>query len=135
MNKVFLKGRLTNEPELRQTPNGVSVSKFTIAVNRRFDREKTDFINCEAWRNTAEFISKYFTKGKEIAIIGELHIDKNEKDGKTTYFTSVVVDEVEFCGSKNESKNETRENESVPSYSPAQTQNFVEISSMDDLPF
>lgn len=135
MNKVFLKGRLTNDPELRQTPNGVSVSKFTIAVNRRFDREKTDFINCEAWRNTAEFISKYFTKGKEIAIIGELHIDKNEKDGKTTYFTSVVVDEVEFCGSKNESKNETRENESVPSYSQAQTQNFVEIGSMDDLPF
>ena len=71
MNKVFLKGRLTNEPELRQTPSGVSVSKFTIAVNRRFDREKTDFINCEAWRNTAEFISKYFTKGKEIAIIGQ----------------------------------------------------------------
>ena len=135
MNKVILKGRLTSAPELKQTPNGVAVAKFTVAVNRRFDREKTDFINCEAWRNTAEFISKYFTKGKEIAIIGELHIDKNEKDGKTTYFTSVVVEEVEFCGSKNESKNETKENESVPSYSPAQTQNFVEIGSMDDLPF
>lgn len=100
MNKVFLKGRLTNDPELRQTPNGVSVSKFTIAVNRRFDREKTDFINCEAWRNTAEFIAKYFTKGKEIALIGELHIDKSEKDGKTNYFTTVTVDEAEFCGSK-----------------------------------
>ena len=125
MNKVILKGRLTSTPELKQTPNGVAVTKFTVAVNRRFDHEKADFINCEAWRNTAEFISKYFTKGKEIAIIGELHIDKNEKDGKTTYFTSVVVDEVEFCGSKNESKNETRENES----------NMVELSEEEDLPF
>lgn len=125
MNKIFLKGRLTNSPELKQTPNEVKVTKFTIAVNRKFDKEKTDFINCEAWRNTAEFISKYFTKGKEIAIIGELHIDKNEKDGKTTYFTSVVVDEVEFCGSKNESKNETKENES----------NMVELSEEEDLPF
>ena len=120
-----MKGRLTNSPELKQTPNDVKVTKFTIAVNRKFDKEKTDFINCEAWRNTAEFISKYFTKGKEIAIIGELHIDKSEKDGKATYFTSVVVDEVEFCGSKNESKNETRENES----------NMVELSTEDDLPF
>ena len=85
MNKIFLKGRLTNSPELKQTPNDVKVTKFTIAVNRKFDKEKTDFINCEAWRNTAEFISKYFTKGKEIAIIGELHIDKSEKDGKATY--------------------------------------------------
>ena len=81
MNKIILKGRLTNNPDLKQTPNGVSVTKFTIAVNRRFDREKTDFINCEAWRNTAEFISNYFTKGKEIAVVGELHIDKTESNG------------------------------------------------------
>ena len=127
MNKVFLKGRLTNEPELRQTPNGVSVSKFTIAVNRRFDREKTDFINCEAWRNTAEFISKFFCKGKEIAVVGELHIDKSEKDGKTNYFTNVVVDEVEFCGNKadgTETKGEMTEG----------APNMVEIED-DDLPF
>lgn len=102
MNKVILKGRLTSTPELKQTPNGVAVTKFTIAVNRRFDREKTDFINCEAWRNTAEFIAKYFSKGKEIAIVGELHIDKSERDGKTSYFTTVTVDEAEFCGSKSD---------------------------------
>lgn len=100
MNKVILKGRLTSTPELKQTPNGVAVTKFTVAVNRRFDREKTDFINCEAWRNTAEFIAKYFSKGKEISLVGELHIDKSEKDGKTSYFTNVVVDEAEFCGNK-----------------------------------
>lgn len=128
MNKVFLKGRLTNEPELRQTPNGVSVSKFTIAVNRRFDREKTDFINCEAWRNTAEFISKFFCKGKEIAVVGELHIDKSEKDGKTNYFTNVVVDEAEFCGKKEDGAETKAE---IEEGSP----NMVEIGEDDDLPF
>lgn len=127
MNKVILKGRLTSTPELKQTPNGVSVTKFTVAVNRRFDREKTDFINCEAWRNTAEFIAKYFSKGKEIAIIGEIHIDKSEKDGKTNYFTNVVVDEAEFCGNKAdgaETKEETTEC----------TSNMVETEE-DGLPF
>lgn len=127
MNKVILKGRLTSTPELKQTPNGVAATKFTVAVNRRFDREKTDFINCEAWRNTAEFIAKYFSKGKEIAIIGEIHIDKSEKDGKTNYFTNVVVDEAEFCGNKAdgaETKEETTEC----------TSNMVEIEE-DGLPF
>lgn len=122
MNKIFLKGRLTATPELRQTQNGTAVTKFTIAVNRRFDREKTDFINCEAWRNTAEFICKYFTKGKEIALIGELHIDKSEKDGKATYFTTVVADEVEFCGGKGEG-------------SEAPAPRLEEIDENSDLPF
>ena len=127
MNKVILKGRLTSTPELKQTPNGVSVSKFTVAVNRRFDHEKTDFINCEAWRNTAEFIAKYFSKGKEIAIVGEIHIDKSEKDGKTNYFTNVVVDEAEFCGNKGDSSSETVVTET-------DKPNFVEVAE-DDLPF
>lgn len=127
MNKIILKGRLTNNPDLKKTPNGVSVAKFTIAVNRRFDREKTDFINCEAWRNTAEFISNYFTKGKEIAVVGELHIDKTESNGITRYFTNVVVDEAEFCGSKGDSSAESVD---VETDKP----NFVEVTE-DDLPF
>lgn len=127
MNKIILKGRLTNNPDLKQTPNGVSVTKFTIAVNRRFDREKTDFINCEAWRNTAEFISNYFAKGKEIAIVGELHIDKTDNNGVTRYFTNVVVDEAEFCGSKGDSSAETV---AVETDKP----HFVEVTE-DDLPF
>ena len=102
MNKIILKGRLTADPELRKTQNDISVCNFTVAVNRRFDREKTDFINCEAWRQTAEFIAKYFSKGKEIALIGELHIDKYDKDGETRYSTRVAVDEVEFCGGRND---------------------------------
>ena len=127
MNKVILKGRLTSTPELKQTLNGVAVTKFTVAVNRRFDHEKADFINCEAWRNTAEFISKYFSKGKEIAIIGEIHIDKSEKDGKTSYFTNVVVDEAEFCGNKSDGTETKGEmTETAP--------NMVEMEE-DDLPF
>jgi single-strand DNA-binding protein len=126
MNKVFLKGRLTADPEIRKTANDISVCNFSIAVNRRFDREKTDFINCEAWRQTAEFISKYFNKGKEIVVCGELHIDKWEKDGEIKYLTKVSVDEVEFCGSKGD----------VESVKPTEKVNaFDAIDDTDDLPF
>lgn len=104
MNKVILKGRLTADVDVKQTPNNIAVARFLIAVNRRFEKDKTDFITCEAWRNTAEFLSKYFKKGQEILICGELHIDKAEKDGKDVYYTKVVVDEVDFCGSKHDNE-------------------------------
>lgn len=123
MNKIILKGRLTANPELKQTPNGIAVAKFSVAVNRRFDREKVDFINCEAWRNTAEFISKYFSKGKEIAIAGELHIDKNNDK----YYTTVVVDEAEFCGSKGDSD--------VKVEFETDTPNMTELGQEEELPF
>ena len=134
MNKVFLKGRITHTPQLKQSRNGFPVTKFSVAVNRRFDKEKTDFVNCEAWKGTAEFICKYFTRGKEIALVGELHIDKSEVNGETKYYTSVVVDEVEFCGSKSDSI-ETKEEPSsktedaVSGFEPA-----PDIED-DDLPF
>lgn len=104
MNRVILKGRLTTKPELKATASNILVSDFSIAVNRRFNKDQTDFINCQAWRNTAEFLCKYFEKGQEILVIGELHIDKWEKDGENRYSTRVVVDEIEFCGSKSENK-------------------------------
>lgn len=110
MNKVILKGRLTATPELKRTTSDVYVTDFSIAVNRRFNKEQTDFINCQAWRQTAEFITKYFTKGQEILIIGEMHIEKWDKDGETRYTTRVVVDEVEFCGSKAENKPQQTDN-------------------------
>ena len=126
MNKIILKGRLTAEPEIRKTQNDISVCSFTVATNRRFDKEKSDFILCEAWRQTAEFVSKYFTKGKEILVIGELHIDRYDKDGETRYITKINVDEVEFCGSKNDS---------VEVKSAEITADFTEIDDDDDLPF
>jgi single-strand DNA-binding protein len=131
MNKVILKGRLTHDPELKTTPNGNVVTKFTVAVNRRFDRERTDFINCEAWRNTAEFIGKFFKKGKEISLVGELHIDKSEKEGKTIYYTSVVAEEVEFCGNKGDNQ-ETKE----PQYQPSENaSSFESLDDDEELPF
>lgn len=108
MNKVILKGRLTGDPELHQTVNGVSVTDFSIAVNRRFNKDETDFINCQAWKNSGEFVSKYFKKGQEILVSGELHIDKWDKDGQTRYTTRVVVDNVEFCGSKADNNNDDK---------------------------
>lgn len=131
MNKVILKGRLTATPELKTTATDIYVTDFSIAVNRRFNKEQTDFINCQAWRQTAEFITKYFTKGKEILIIGELHIEKWDKDGETRYATRVAVDEVEFCGSKAENKPQQTDNE------VANNGDFTPVADdeIDDLPF
>ena len=131
MNKVILKGRLTANPELKTTTTDITVCDFSVAVNRRFNKEQTDFINCQAWRQTAEFITKYFSKGKEILIIGELHIDKWDKDGETRYTTRVVVDEVDFCGSKENNKSQKDID--------TNTDDFAEFTpvedSTDDLPF
>jgi single-strand DNA-binding protein len=108
MNKVILIGRLTSDPELRQTQSGVSCCRFTIAVDRKFANKQTgereaDFISCQAWRNTAEFVSRYFTKGKMIAVEGSLrsgsYQDKNHPD-VTHYTVDCMVDNVEFCGDK-----------------------------------
>ena len=130
MNKVILKGRLTATPELKRTATDIYVTDFSIAVNRRFNKEQTDFINCQAWRQTAEFITKYFTKGQEILIIGELHIEKWLKDDETRYSTRVVVDEVDFCGSKSENKTHTTDDD-------VNIEDFVELPETegDDLPF
>lgn len=101
-------GRLTADPELRQTQSGTASCRFTVAVNRKYKNEQTgeydaDFITCVAWRQTAEFISRYFTKGKMIALEGSLRTgsyqDRNHND-VTHYTTDVFVDGVEFCGDK-----------------------------------
>lgn len=111
MNKVILMGRLTADPELRQTQSGISSCRFTVAVNRNFADKNTgerqaDFITCVAWRQTAEFVSRYFNKGSMICVEGNLRTgsyqDRNHPD-VTHYTTDVYVDNVEFTGSKRES--------------------------------
>lgn len=106
MNKVILMGRLTRDPELQQTPQGTPVCRFTVAVNRRFAKEgqqQADFISCTAWRQQAEFISKWFAKGSMIALVGNIQTRSwDGQDGKKQYATDVIVDEVYFTGSKNE---------------------------------
>ncbi len=107
MNRVILMGRLTADPELRQTPQGTSVTRFTIAVDRRFRREggqQADFITCVAWRQTAEFVCRFFGKGRMIAVEGQLQSRTwDDKDGKRQYSTEVMVDNAFFTSSKNES--------------------------------
>jgi single-strand DNA-binding protein len=103
LNVVILQGRLTKDPELAVTPNGVSVTRFSLAVDRKFKKEgqsTADFINCIAFRNTAEFVKKYFTKGQMVNIHGSIQTSNWEKDGKKNYSTDVMVDEVHFCGDK-----------------------------------
>ena len=108
MNKICLLGRLTSDPELRQTQSGVATCRFTIAVDRGYTDKQTgkreaDFISCIAWKNTAEFVSRYFTKGKQIALEGALrtgkYTDKNHSD-VTHYTVDVYVENVYFCGDK-----------------------------------
>lgn len=132
MNIVILKGRLTATPELKrvgekQTP----MCEFTVAVNRRFEKDTTDFINCQLWSSLAEFVTKYFTQGKEIAVVGELHIDKYEKDGEKRSMTRIKVNSVEFCGSKSEDKS-TQPSETKSS---VKMDDFEAIVDDDDLPF
>ena len=105
MNCVQLVGRLTATPELKQTQSGISTTRFTVAVDRKFQKsgeeKRADFINCVAWRQTAEFVCKYFTKGQRIGLEGRITTDKyQDKDGNMRFITDVDVNSVEFVESK-----------------------------------
>ena len=103
LNKAILMGRLTRDPEMRTTQGGTPVCSFTIAVDRRFKTQggerQADFINCVAWRQQAEFVSKWFTKGRMIAVVGSIQTRSyTDRDGNNRTATEVVVDEVNFTG-------------------------------------
>ena len=106
MNHIVLMGRLTRDPELRHTQNGVAVASYSLAVDRPFSskdggEKQTDFIDIVAWRNTAEFVSKYFTKGQMTAVAGRLQIrDWTDKDGNKRRSAEVIADNVYFAESK-----------------------------------
>lgn len=109
LNSVILMGRLTRDPDYKKTQSDISVCKFSIAVERKFQNKQTgeretDFIDCQAWRGTADFISRYFSKGSMVAIEGELQNNNwTDKDGNKRYSYIVQVNQVHFCGSKNDS--------------------------------
>lgn len=111
MNKVELVGRLTKDPESKMTSNQNHFCNFTIAVDRRFKdangQRQADFINCVAWRQTAEFIQKYFKKGNRIGVCGSIQTRSYEDDGTKHFITEVVVDEVEFVESANKNPSQT----------------------------
>lgn len=104
LNRIILMGRLVADPELKITPSGVAVCRFKIAVDRPYQKDKekqADFIPCTAWRNTAEFVSKYFSKGKMIIVEGSLrNNDYTDKDGVKHYSMNVQVDNTSFGGDK-----------------------------------
>lgn len=149
MNKVFLMGRLTADPELRQSPSGVSLTSFSIAVDRRFTKDgnrQTDFIRCTAWRQTAEFICKFFKKGSMICVIGNIQTRSwDGQDGKKQFATDVVIEEAYFTGSKAEtgtgnagrySQRQPQTNgETEPDFDSFEAMGFIADASEDDLPF
>ncbi len=132
INSVVIMGRLTFDPELRTTPSGVSVVRFQVACDRNYQKSgeerKADFIDVTAWRQTAEFISRYFRKGSMIAIEGSIQTDNyTDRDGNKRKTVQVVANNVSFCGSKAESGTSTNPVYSQPAPSYA--------SDDDDLPF
>ena len=143
INSVIIMGRLTYDPELRTTPNGISVVRFQVACDRNFSRsgedKKTDFIDVTAWRQTAEFVSRYFRKGSMIAVEGSIQTDNfTDKDGNKRKSVQVVANNVSFCGSKAESGPTSNPvfSQPAPSYASADNSDFEEISDDDDdLPF
>ena len=147
-NKCILMGRLTADPELKQTTSGVSVCRFTIAVDRRYTKEEkqTDFITVVAWRQTAEFISRYFAKGSAILVCGELQTRSwTDNDGNKRYITEVVASEASFCEAKNNSEGNSYSNNSnaaqskneAPTYLPDAyaAPMFEEVEDDGNLPF
>ena len=125
MNKSMITGRITADPELNQTKSGIPVTSFTVAVQRRFDKDKTDFIDVVAWRQTAEFICKHFRKGKRIEICGALQTrNYTNKDGVKMKAYEIHADEVSFGGDKverdkakdNKASNTPPEPDFIPSF-------------------
>ena len=147
-NLVVLTGRLTADPELKTTPNGVPVTSFSIAVNRNYragEEQQTDFINIVAWRQQAEFVSRYFKKGSSIVVCGSIQTrDWTDNQGQKRYVTEVVADEVSFgapaaqgAGSadKGAAQAYTPAAYGAPAFNSAPAANFEEIPGDDSLPF
>lgn len=139
MNSLILKGRLTADPELKNTSNATEYCDFTVAVDRYAGKDKdkeTDFVPCRAWRHTAVFVDEYFKKGQEILIDGELRIDRYEKDGEKRTYSFCQVNRAEFCGSKRErtadviSINDINQNTSV-----SNPMGLEAVEGNGDLPF
>lgn len=138
LNKVVLCGRLTADVELKQTQSGVSVCSFTLAINRKYQadgQQQTDFINCVAWRQTAEFIAKYFKKGSSLCVTGSIQVrDWTDNNNQKRYATEVIIDEAMFVDSKSDNNAYVPDAYGTPNFSN-DAPNFEEVKTDDDLPF
>ena len=141
-NRVILVGNLVADPELKTTPNGTSVTRFRLAVNRNFTRTgeqpKTDFFDVVAWRQTAEFVARFFTKGRPILVSGQLQ-NNNWTDNNNVkhYSVEIVADEVTFVDRKGDGiPGQPSVSNAVPTYStPSADSGFEDLSTDDELPF
>ena len=133
LNRVILQGRLTNNPELKVTTTGKSVTSFSLAVERDFstgNEKETDFINIVAWNKTAEHLSKYFFKGKQLLVTGSLQVRKYQtQNGENRNVTEVIADKVYFCGDKTQDPLQTVQN-NLEQYG-----DFNEVDDDEDIPF
>ena len=122
LNKVFVMGRLARDPELRRTQSGTAVASFTLAVDRDFKDRSTgergvDWINCVAWRQSAEFVSRYFTKGRMAVVEGRLQVSEwTDRDGSKHWKTEVVADSIYFGDSKTSAPGQPAEASATPAY-------------------
>jgi single-strand DNA-binding protein len=131
-NKVILGGRLTADPELKTTPSGISVTSFTVAVNRNFrsksgEEPQADFLNVTAWRQTAEFITRYFRKASSICVVGSIQTRSwTDQNGQKRFATEIVADEAFFVDAKSESPLAVREAAAAGfQNTPAQSPSYV----------
>ena len=140
LNHITIMGRLTHNPEMRSTQSGVAVASFTLAVDRDFSgkdggEKQTDFIDCTAWRHTAEFVSKYFSKGRMAVVSGRLQIDNyTDNDGNKRKSAKVVADNIYFGDSKKDGATGSQSDETA-SFTPASS-GFVPVDvDSGELPF
>ena len=129
LNHITIMGRLTRDPELRRTGSGVAVASFTVAVDRDFGgqdgQKETDFIDCVAWRQTGEFVSKYFTKGRMIVVDGRLQIRSwQDKDGNNRRTAEIVADHCYFGDSKREDGSQGGYTAPAGGYNPGNNSNY-----------
>ncbi len=138
LNKVMLIGRLAADPELRRTQSDLAVTSFSVAVNRRYNKDQAqqsvDFIDVVAWRNQAEFVTKYFKKGSAIFVSGSLQVRPwKDKDGNNRRSVEVVADDIQFVDSKKDSG--AAPATGAPSFSTGAPSDFEEMTGEDELPF
>ena len=142
LNRVALMGRLTADPELKKTTSDLSVLSFTVAVERNYSGNKdkqTDFINCVAWRQTAEFISRYFSKGKMIALEGSIQVrNYTDKNDNKRQAVEVLVSQAYFAGDNSQKQGSAADTKNYPpiTYSSGAPEDFTEVPEEEgDLPF
>jgi single-strand DNA-binding protein len=139
LNCAVIMGRLTADPELRKTPSGVSVTRLTVAVDRGYAKQgeerKADFVNVVAWRQTAEFVCKYFKKGSMIAVQGSIETGSYEKDGVKRSTFEINADNVSFCGGKNDGESNNSSQNKPQATGATSDDDFSAVADDDDLPF